>query len=198
MHSASVYADNGLGQEGRGEAHPGGDLTANKFVDLNLVGSSNYVGVAVVDLELRGRDFRVILFVLEPHGALNFRSAVDKCAERVAGQRVVIAAGVHVLESLGFVIGALRVLTLEQEALDFIGGVEGVTVFLMLLSGITLENAADVSAVRAALLVDHLTKDEHFSGSEDVGGSPIKCRPIDPEPKVAFPLGGEAADRGTI
>ena len=62
----------GLGRKRRGEAHVGGDLAADQLVELNLVGGGDHFAVAVVDFELRGRDFGVIFFVLEAHGALHF------------------------------------------------------------------------------------------------------------------------------
>ena len=87
VHAAAVDADDGLGQEAGGVAHVGGDLAAEQLVELDLVGRGHYFGVAVVDLELAGRDFRVILLVLEAHGALHFGSGVDELAQRIERQR---------------------------------------------------------------------------------------------------------------
>ena len=70
----------------------------------------------------------MVLLVLEAHGALHFGGGVDERAQRVAGQRVIVAAGVDVLElAVGFVIVPLRVGPLEEEALNFVGGVQGVS-----------------------------------------------------------------------
>jgi len=62
----------------------------------------------------------VILLVLESHGPLHFCGVVDKGSQRIARQRVVIAARVHVLKTAGFVIAALGIEAGEDEALDFI------------------------------------------------------------------------------
>ena len=92
MHAAAVDADDRLGQEARGHAHLRRHLAADQLVELDLVGGGNHFAVAVVDLELRGRDFGVVLLVLEAHRALHFGGGVDELAQRVAGQRVVVAA----------------------------------------------------------------------------------------------------------
>ena len=130
VHAVAVHAHDRLGQEAGGHAHLGGDLAADQLVELDLVGGVDHFGVAVVDLELRGRDLGVILLVLEAHGALHFGGAVDERAQGVAGQRVVVAAGVHVVELAGLVVVALGVGTLEEEALDLVGGVEGVALLV--------------------------------------------------------------------
>ena len=98
VHAAAVDADDGFRQEAGGQAHLVGDLAADQLVELDLIGGGDDFAVAVVDLELRGRDFRVILLVLEAHRALHFGGGVDEGAQRIAGERVVIAAGVDVLE----------------------------------------------------------------------------------------------------
>ena len=80
----------------------------------------------------------MILLVLETHGALHFRRGVDKSAQYVAGQRMIVAAGVDVIELAGLVIAALRIRPLKEEAFDFVGRVERVTVLLMQPVGISL------------------------------------------------------------
>ena len=97
----------GFGKKARRHTHPGGDLPADQLVELNLVRRCNHFAVAVVDFELRRCHFRVILLVLEAHRALHFRGRVDERAQRVARQRVIVAAGVHVFELAGFVVAAL-------------------------------------------------------------------------------------------
>ena len=77
-------------------------LAADQLVELNLIGRRHHFAVAVVDFKLRGRNFRVILLVLESHRALHFGRGIDEGAQRIAGQRVIVAAGVHVLELAGF------------------------------------------------------------------------------------------------
>ena len=131
MHAAAVDAHHRLGQEARRQPHAGGDLAADQLVELDLVGRGHDFGVAVVDFELRGRDFGVVLFVLEAHGALHFGAGIDEVAERIAGQRVVVAAGVDVFELAGLVIAAFGVGAVEEEAFDFVGGVERVALFFV-------------------------------------------------------------------
>ena len=103
MHAVSVDADNRLGEEACGQPHLSGDLTADQFVKLDLVGSGDHFTVAVIDFKLRRRNFRVVFFVLETHGALHFGGRVDEGAERVAGQGVIVATGIYVFELAGFV-----------------------------------------------------------------------------------------------
>ncbi len=108
VHAAAVDADDRLGQEAGGHAHVAGHLAADQLVELDLVGGGHHFAVSVVDLELRGRDLGVVLLVLEAHGALHFGGGVDKVAQRIARQGVVVAARVHVLELAGLVIDCAR------------------------------------------------------------------------------------------
>ena len=128
VHAATIDADDRLRQEAGGETHAGGNLTTDQFVDLDLVGSIDHVGVAIVDLELRGRNFRVILLVLKAHRALHFGGSVDELAQGVAGQGVVVATGVHVLEFVGLVVATFGIGTIEEEAFNFVGCVQGVAI----------------------------------------------------------------------
>jgi len=130
VHAASVDPNDGLRKEGSGEAHFVGDLAANQFVKLNLVGGVDDFGVAVIDFELRRRDLRVVFFILKAHSTLDFGGGVDESAERVAGERVVVATCVDVLEFSVFVVVALGVSSLEKKAFNFVGGVERVAFFL--------------------------------------------------------------------
>ena len=198
MHAAAIHADDRLGQEGRGQSHVGGDLAADQFVELNLVGGGDDFAVTVVDFKLRGSDFGVVFFVLESHGALHFGSGVDKSAQGIAGQRVIVAAGVDVFEFAGFVIMALGVGAFEEEALNFVGGVEGVALFLEQILGVSLEHAANVAGVGCAALVDDFAEHQHLAGAEDIGGRPVERAPVDAEAQVAFALCGEAADRRAV
>jgi len=72
----------------------------------------------------------VVLFVLEAHGALHFRSVLNECAQGISRQRVVVTARDHILELLVLVVLALGVRALKEEALDFVGGVERVLFLL--------------------------------------------------------------------
>src|SRR5581483_6332774 len=125
-------------QEASGEAHVGGDLAANQFVKLNLIGGGDDFAVAVVDFELGWRDFWMVLFVLEAHGALHFGGGVNESAKRIAWQRVVIATGIDVLEFSGFVKAALRIGTFEEEPFNLVGRVQRVAFLLVEGFGIAL------------------------------------------------------------
>ena len=98
----------------------------------------------------------------------------------------------------GFVIVPLGVEALEEEAFDFVGGVERVAVLLVELVGVAFEHAANVGGVGRAALVDDFAEDQHFAGAEDVGGRPVERAPVDAQAKIAFALRGEAADRGAV
>ena len=198
MHAGAVDADDRLGQEAGGHAHLRGDLAADELVELDLVGRSDRVAVAVVDLELRGRNLGVVLLVLEAHRALHLGGDVDELAQRIAGQRVVVAALVDVLELAGLVVLALGVDAVEEEAFDLVGGVEGVAVLRELLVGEGLEQAAHVAGVGRAVLVDDLAEDQHLAGAEDVGGRVVEGAPVEAEAKIALALRGEAADGGAV
>ena len=75
----------------------------------------------------------MVLLVLEAHRALHFGGGVDERAQRIAGQRVVVAAGVDVFELAGLVVAPLGVRALEQEAFDLVGGVQRVAFVLVQL-----------------------------------------------------------------
>ena len=79
--------------------------------------------VGVVQLELRGSDLRVVLLVCEAHGALHFGGGVDEQAQRIARQRVVVAAGADEVEGAGLDEGCSASSTLEEDALDLVGDV---------------------------------------------------------------------------
>ena len=156
-----------------------GHLAADQFVELDLVGGGDDFAIAVIDFELRRRDFGMVLFILEAHGALHFGGGVDESAQRIAGQRVVIAAGIDVFELAGFVIVALGVGALEEEAFDFVGGVERVAFFFVKLLGVAFQNAADIGAIGRAVLVNYFAENQNFAGAEEIGGRPVKSAPID-------------------
>ena len=115
----------------------GRDLAADQLVELDLVGGGDDLAVVVVDLELRRRDFGMVLLVLEAHRALNFGDRIDEVAQRIARQRVVVAAGVDVFELARLVIAPFGVETLEKEAFDLVGGVERVAFLRVTVVGET-------------------------------------------------------------
>ena len=108
---------------------------------------------------------------------------------------MIVAAGVDVFELASLVIAALGLRPLEQEALDFIGSVEGVAMLLVLLGGEHLQHAANVATVRFAVLVDDFAEHQHLARPEDVGRSPVEGGPVDAQTKIAFALRGEATNR---
>ncbi len=165
---------------------------------MNLVGSGDHFAVAIVDFELRRRDFRVIFLVLEAHGALDFSGRINKCAQRIAGQRVIVTARVHVLKSAVCMIVAFCIRTFEEETFNFVRSVERVALLLVEIVGVTLQDSANVGGVRRAVLVDHVAEDKDLAGSKYIGGRPIKSAPIHSQAQVAFALRGEAADGGTV
>ena len=171
-----------------------GDLAAEQLVQLNLVGSSNHLAVAEVDFELRGRDFGVVLLVLEAHGALHFGRGVDELAQRIERQRVIVAASGDEIEFTGFVICLFSILAGEEETFDFGRGVERVLLFSVEFIGVILQHSAEIAGVKCAVLIDDDAEDEDFAVAEDVGGDPVKGAPVDAETEVAFLLRGEAAD----
>jgi len=86
VHTGAIHAHDRLGQEACSQPHFRRNLAADQLVNLDLIGGRHHLRVAVVDLELRGSDLRVVLFVLEAHGPLHFGGRVDKQAERIARQ----------------------------------------------------------------------------------------------------------------
>ena len=198
VHPAAVHAHHRLGQEAGREAHVVGHLAGQQLVELDLVGRGHHLGVAVVDLELAGRNLGVVLFILEAHGPLHLGRGVDKLAQGVQRQHVVVAARVDELELAGFVVGALGVLAREQEALDFVGRVQRVALLLVQLVGVVLEHAAQVAGIEGAVLVDDRAEDQHLAVAEHVGGHPVEGAPVDAQTQIALLLRGEAADRRAV
>src|SRR5579864_9372666 len=140
----------------------------------------------------------MILFVLETHRALHFRSGVDEGAQRVAGKGMVVSAGVDIFELAAFVIVPLGVGAFKEKSFDFVGGVESVFLFLVKVFGVILEYAANVAGVRRPSLVDDLAEDQDLAGTEDVSRSPVERAPIDAQAEIAFALGSEPADRRAV
>src|SRR5271170_5388519 len=198
VHTAAVHPNHRLRQEAGGQTHFVGDLAANQFVKLDLVGGGDNFAVSIVNFKLRRRNFRVILFVLKTHGALDFGRTVNESAQGIARKRMVIASSVHVFKFLSLVIVTLRVRALEEETFNFVGRVKGVTLFLVEVFGVSLQDTADIAAVGRAVLIDNFAENEDFAAAEVVRRTPIKSRPIHTEAKITFTLRGEAADRGAV
>src|SRR6202167_2927308 len=133
----------------------------------------------------------MVLLILEAHGALDFGRGVDKGAQRIAGQRVIVTPGIDVVEFARFGVAALGVDAGKEKAFDFVGGIEGVAVLLVLFLGIGFEHAADIGGIDRSGFVDDFAKDQHLAGSEEIGGGPVEGAPVNAQPQVALPLGGK-------
>ncbi len=198
VHTAAVNAHDRFGQETGREAHVVGNLPAQELIELHLVGSGHHFGVIEVNLKLAGRHFRVVLLILKTHGPLDFRRGVDELAQRIERQYVKVAAGVDELKLACFVVALLGIFTLEQEALDLGGRIQGVFLFLEQLVGVVLEHAAHIGCIRGAILVDDVAEDHHLAIAEDVSRHPVECAPVDAQAQVAFPLRRKSADRRAV
>src|SRR6266478_6409149 len=116
----------------------------------------------------------MVFFVLEAHRTLHFSSRIDEGAQRIAGQRVVVSAGIHVLEFSSFVVATLRVRSLKQESFNLIRGIQRVLFILVHLTGKTLEPTTNIGAVGRAVFVYHFTENEHLAAAKHIRGSPVK------------------------
>ena len=163
-----------------------------------MVGGSHHFRIAVVDFELRRSDLGVVFFVLEAHGALHFGGGVNKGAQRIAGQRMVVAAGIDVLELASFVIAALGVRSLEQETFNLVGRVERVALLLVQHLGVALQHATNVGCIRRPTLVDDFAEYQHFAGTENIRRAPIESGPVDAQPQIALALRRKAANRRAV
>ena len=198
VHAAAIHADHRLRQEARREAHVRGHLAANQLVKLNLVRGGNHFAIPVVDFELRRRDFRVIFLVLESHRSLHFRGRINKRAQRIARQRMVVTAGIHVFEFAGFVVTPLRVLPPEKKSFDFIGGVQRIAFFLVEAIRVAFQHSANVCGVRRAVFVNHVPENQNLARSENIRWRPVKRAPIHCQPQIAFALRRKSANRRSV
>jgi len=188
VHAAAVDTHHRLREEADAQPHLGGHLATDELIKLDVVRCRHDFRVAVIDLELRGRDFGVVLFVLETHGALNFRRRVDELPQRVARQRVVVAAGVDVLELACLVIAPLGVGALEQKAFNLVGGVQRVAALIELRLREALQDPANIRRIWRPILIDHFAKHQHLARAEVVGGRPVERAPVHVQAQVTFAL----------
>src|SRR5580658_4518214 len=121
----------------------------------------------------------MVLLVLKAHRALHFGNRIDEVAQRVAGQGVIVAAGVDVLERAGLVVAPFGIEAFKEEALDLAGRVERVAFLRITFVGELLERAANVTGKRPSLAVEDVAEDEHLPRPEDVRRSPIKRAPVE-------------------
>src|SRR4030081_1676080 len=116
----------------------------------------------------------MVLFVLEAHRTLYLRGRIDEGAQRIAGQRMVVSAGIHVLKFPRFVVAPLRVRSLKQESFNLVRGIQGVFLILVHLTSKTLKPTANIGAVGRAVFVYHFTENEHLAAAKHIRGSPVK------------------------
>src|ERR1700733_5063127 len=112
----------------------------------------------------------MVLLILEAHGPLYLGRGVDKGAQGIAGKGMIVTAGVDVLEFARLRVAPLGIDTGKEKAFDFIGGIEGVAVLLVLFLGIGFEHAANIGGIDCSRFVDDFAEDQHLAGSEEIGG----------------------------
>src|SRR5712664_1613845 len=194
VHAVPVDAHDRLGQEADGQLQLGSDLATDQFVELDLIGGRDDLTIAIIDFKLRRCDFRVILLVLEAHRPLHFRGRVDERTQRIAGEGMVVASGVHVVKCIRLMITTLRVRALKQEAFNLIRGIQRVALFLVQVAREALQKAANVGSIGRAVLVDDVTKNKNLASAKDVRRRPVKCVPANTETQVALALRRKTAD----
>src|ERR1041385_110346 len=140
----------------------------------------------------------MVFFVLEAHRALHFSSRIDKFAQRIAWQGVIIAAGVHILKPASFVEFLFRIGARENESFNFVSCIERVAFFLKLLVGKSFQDAANVRRVRSALLLDDIAKNQNLARPKEVRRSPVERTPVNPQPQIALAPRSTAADRRSV
>src|SRR5450631_4364994 len=116
----------------------------------------------------------MVLLILESHGPLHFGACVNKTAQRITGERMIVAARVHVLELPGFGVMLLGVHSREEKAFNFVCGVERVAFPLEYLVGVGFQNTAHVGGEGAAILVNDLTEYHHLAVAEKIRRGPVE------------------------
>src|SRR6185312_7316415 len=116
----------------------------------------------------------MILLILKPHRTLYLRRGIDERTQGIAGEGIVVAACIHVLELTRLVEASLRIDALKQEALDLIGCIQRITMLPMQLVRELLQQSADVGTVSRSGLVDDFSEDEHLTRAEDIRRSPVE------------------------
>src|SRR5208283_5818646 len=99
---------------------------------------------------------------------------------------VIVTAGVYVFKLASFMIAALGIRAFEEEPFNFVGRVEGVTLFLVQRFGVAFQDATNVGGVGRSALVDDFSKDQHFAGTEHVRRRPVEGGPVDAQAQIAL------------
>ena len=86
---------------------------------MELVGGDQSLSVRIIELKLRRRDLRVILFVLETECPLTLGKTVDEEFERIVGQAVEVAATMDRLEPVPTGVLLLCVEPSKEESFAF-------------------------------------------------------------------------------
>ena len=116
----------------------------------------------------------------EAHRALRLGRGVDEAAQRVARQRVVVAAGRDELELARLVVVALGVAALEQEALDLVGRVaRPCRPSCRARRGTASAGRACPPSYGVPSRSSTSPKTSTLPGAEDVGRQPVEGRPVD-------------------
>src|SRR3954451_13978414 len=103
----------------------------------------------------------MVLFILEPHRALHFRRRVNKGAQRVTRERVIVSASIYILKRPTLVILSLRIHPLEKEPFNLVRRIQRVTFFFKLLVGKLFQDAADVRRISPALLLNNIAENQY-------------------------------------
>src|ERR1022692_2935468 len=111
---------------------------------------------------------------------------------------MIVAAGVHVFKLASLMISTLGIGALEEEAFNFVGRVQRVALLFIEALSEGFEDAAHVSRVWLAALIDDLAKDEHLARPENVSRTPVKSAPVDAKTQIAFALRRKASNRRAI
>lgn len=198
VHSASVDAGNRFGEKGRRHTHRFGHLSADKFVEGDIVARTHNRHMAEVEFELRGRHLRVILFVFKSHGALGLGTSVDKQFERVEGKRMIISAGGNHLKRALFAVILLGIASGHKKSFHFPSEARNEMAFLFEGLDVEFELSTKVGGVEAMLAVIHIGKENDLSRTEDIGRHQAHTAPIGLETEVRFAELTHPADRGSV
>ena len=124
----------------------------------------------------------MILLILKAHRTLHFSSRIDKLTQRIARQRMVISALVHILKGSGSVEITLGINALKQEPFDLVCRVQRPAIGREHVVRKALQHATQIAGIMPAILVDDLTKYKHLTRPKNVRRHPVECRPVNCKP----------------